>query len=78
MRDTDPEEETQQLERMIRAELEDRDDVLEYEITETDEPGVHVAVEGEDETRRYHVTLERFPEEPSDTHWSFLGVDEKE
>lgn len=75
MDDTDPSEKTQQLKRMIRAELEARGDVLEYEIIEIGDTGVHVVLEEEDDTRRYHVTLERLPDETVETHWSYMGSD---
>jgi hypothetical protein len=63
---------------MIRDELRDRDDVKDYEFVQTTDPGIHLVIEQEDETRRYHITLERHPDGEKRTHWSYLGPDKND
>lgn len=72
MDSSDTSEREQRLKEYVESELRDRDDVAGYEIRSTDDPGVNVVVD-EDETRLYHVTLERLPDGTEETHWSYLG-----
>lgn len=73
MDESDPSEQMRRLKREVSSELEDRGDVSEFEFRSTDDPGIHVVVEEADEVRRYHVTLEQFPDGTEKTHWSYLG-----
>jgi hypothetical protein len=75
MDDTDSSERTQELKEILRDELKERDDVKDYEFVHTADPGIHLVLEQEDETRRYHVTLERHPDGEKKTHWNYLGPD---
>lgn len=73
MDDSDRSERERQLRDQIEAQLADRADISGFEFQPTDDPGVHVVVEEADEVRRYHVTLERFPDGTEKAHWSYLG-----
>jgi len=75
MDETDPDERAKELNRLLREELEDREDIADYEITHTDDPGVHLITEEADGTSHYHVTLERHPEGNTKTRWNYIGSD---
>ena len=75
MDETDPDERAKELNRLLREELADREDIADYEITHTDDPGVHLITEEADGTSHYHVTLERHPEGNTKTRWNYLGSD---
>lgn len=75
MDNTDSSQRTRELKQVLRDELKERDDVIEYEFVHTEDPGIHVVIKREDATRRYHVTLERHPDGEKRTHWSYLGPD---
>jgi hypothetical protein len=78
MDESDPDERTRRLKRILREELDDREGVTDYEITHTDDPGVHLIAEEDDGTSHYHVTLERHPEGNTKTRWNYLGSDRDE
>lgn len=75
MDESNSSEEIQWLKREIESELQSREDVTDFEIRATDDPGVHVRVEEADvhETILYHVTVENLPDGTKETHWSYLG-----
>lgn len=76
MDESDASERLRRLKEQVEADLQARENAVEFEFHPTDDPGVHVAVE-EDVTRLYHVTFEHLPDGTDETHWSYLGtVDE--
>ena len=72
MTDQSPDD-TDRLRELVKAELEERDDVEGYEIRDDEVAGLVVTVRQPDETDVYHVTLETRPGGRDDTHWVFLG-----
>jgi hypothetical protein len=78
MGDSSRSERLRQLERDVRDELEQREDLLGYEIKEHEVQGVLVTVAGEDGTQLYRVTLERRPDGIDGLRWSYLGASTRE
>ncbi|WP_181691717.1 hypothetical protein [Natronomonas sp. LN261] len=72
---TDSARRGQRLKRMVRSEVESREDVVNYEIAQTDDPGIHLIIETDSDVSHYHVALERHPEGTVKTNWQYLGTE---
>jgi hypothetical protein len=57
----------------VRTDLEAQDDVTRYDVRETDQTGVLVEVETDEETRLYRITLEQYPNGTEETQWNYIG-----
>lgn len=61
------------LEELIRAELEQREDVTAFELRDADDGGIVAELEQEGRVETYLITLESRPDGSEETHWIYLG-----
>lgn len=69
----DQSERSQELEDLVRAELEQRENVTEFELRDAEAGGIVAEIEQEGIVETYLVTLETRPDGSEDIHWTYLG-----
>lgn len=63
----------QELEELVRAELERREDVTEFELRDAEADGIFAEVQQGGIVETYRITLEARPDASEETHWTYLG-----
>lgn len=69
----DQSDRSQELEDLVRAELEQRENVTEFELRDAEAGGIVAELEQEGIVETYLVTLETRPDGSEDIHWTYLG-----
>ncbi|MDS0296713.1 hypothetical protein [Halogeometricum luteum] len=74
----DESERSQKLEELVRADLEQREDVTAFEFRDAEAGRIVAELEQEGIVETYLVTLEARPDGSEETHWSYLGESHEE
>jgi|GEM_PF-1962141 len=69
----DQSDRSRDLEALLRAELEQREDVSEFELREADTDGIVAELRQGAVVETYLITLEARPDGSEKTHWTYLG-----
>lgn len=69
----DPADRNRALEELVRAELEQQEDVTGFELRDAEAGGIVAEVHQEGFVETYLVTLEARPDGTEKTHWTDLG-----
>ncbi len=74
----DQSDRSQELEELVRAELEQREDVTEFELRDAEAGGIVAELEQDGIVGTYLITLEARPDGSEETHWTYLGASHDE
>ena len=69
----DQSDRSQKLEELVRADLEQREDVTAFELWDAEAGGIIAEVQQEKVVETYLIALEARPDGSEETHWTYLG-----